>query len=163
MTNYAPYQPTQLPSAPQPQPPRRPRRWPWIGGGILAVIAAAAVGNATANERTGAVKTIVVTHTVTVTASPVTSVITQVVTVTPPPPPGPATTIQNNGVYVVGSDMAAGTWHTTGGAQCYYAKLASTNTSDIQDNNNITGTATVTIGSSTKAFEIDGGCTWTKE
>lgn len=66
-------------------------------------------------------------------------------------------------MYVVGTDMAAGTWHTTGGAECYYAKLASTNTEDIQDNNNISGPATVTIGSSTKAFQISGGCTWTRE
>ncbi len=44
------------------------------------------------------------------------------------------------GVYGVGSDIKAGTWHTPGdggsGDQCYYAVLNSTNTSDIANNNN---------------------------
>jgi hypothetical protein len=90
--------------------------------------------------------------------------VTKVVTVTPKPtvPPGPPTSINADGVYVVGADMAKGTWHTTGGAECYYARLASTDTGNILDNNNINGPATVTIGSSTKAFEISGGCTWDK-
>lgn len=114
-----------------------------------------------------ATKTIVVTatpKTVTVQASPVTKVVTSVVTVSPTTTaqPGPATTIDADGVYVVGQDITAGTWHTAGGSQCYFARLGSTDTSDILDNNNFSGPETVTLGESTKAFEINGGCSWSR-
>jgi hypothetical protein len=72
-----------------------------------------------------------------------------------------ANTISQDGVYVVGRDIKGGTWHTTGGGQCYYAKLGSTDTSNIIDNNNITGPATVDLGGA-YAFDISGGCTWVK-
>ena len=73
-----------------------------------------------------------------------------------------ASQISADGVYVVGSDIKAGTWHTPGdggsGDQCYYAVLNSTNTSDIADNNNFDGPETVTLSGG--AFEINGPCTW---
>lgn len=52
-----------------------------------------------------------------------------------------ASAISADGVYVVGHDIKSGVWHTSGdGGQgddaCYYATLSSTNTSDIDDNNN---------------------------
>ena len=68
-------------------------------------------------------------------------------------------------MYVVGQDIKAGTWHTPGNGssdpmnQCYYARLNSTTTSDIADNNNFNGPDTVNL-SGTYAFEINGGCTW---
>jgi TolA-binding protein len=74
-----------------------------------------------------------------------------------------ANQISEDGVYVVGSDIKAGTWHTqgdngVGGDACYYATLNSTNTSDISDNNNFDGPETVTLSGG--AFEISGPCTW---
>jgi TolA-binding protein len=74
-----------------------------------------------------------------------------------------ANQISQDGVYVVGSDIKAGTWHTpgdngVGGDACYYAALNSTNTSDISDNNNFDGPETVTVSGG--AFEISGPCTW---
>lgn len=69
--------------------------------------------------------------------------------------------ISQDGVYVIGRDMKGGTWHTSGGSQCYYALLGSTDTSNIIDNNNISGPATVDLGGA-YAFEISGGCTWVK-
>jgi hypothetical protein len=69
--------------------------------------------------------------------------------------------ISQDGVYVIGRDMKGGTWHTSGGSQCYYALLGSTDTSNIIDNNNITGPATVSLGGA-YAFDISGGCTWVK-
>jgi uncharacterized protein HemX len=73
--------------------------------------------------------------------------------------------ISADGVYVVGSDIASGTYHTAGdggsGNQCYYATLASTNTSDIIDNNNFDGPETVDV-SGAHAFQISGPCTWVK-
>lgn len=69
--------------------------------------------------------------------------------------------ISADGVYVVGKDIKAGTWHTTGGNQCYYATLNSTNTSDISDNNNFNGPETVSVGGA-YAFQISGGCSWVR-
>jgi len=73
-----------------------------------------------------------------------------------------ASTISADGVYIVGKDIPAGTYHTTGGGQCYYATLGSTDTSNILDNNNFNGPETVDV-SGAYAFQISGGCTWTKE
>lgn len=77
-----------------------------------------------------------------------------------------ASTISQDGVYVVGQDIPAGTYHTSGNGggqldQCYYATLSSTNTSNIIDNNNFNGPETVNL-SGAYAFQISGGCTWTK-
>lgn len=75
-------------------------------------------------------------------------------------------TISEDGVYVVGRDIPAGTYHTSGNNggfndQCYYATLGSTNTSNILDNNNFNGPETVDL-SGVYAFQITGGCTWRK-
>jgi hypothetical protein len=70
-------------------------------------------------------------------------------------------TIGADGVYVIGKDIASGTYHTTGGNQCYYATLGSTDTSNILDNNIINGPATVDV-SGAYALDISGGCTWVK-
>jgi hypothetical protein len=72
-----------------------------------------------------------------------------------------ASTISADGVYVVGKDIPAGAYHTTGGSQCYYATLGSTDTSNILDNNNFNGSETVDV-SGAYAFQINGGCTWTR-
>jgi len=71
-------------------------------------------------------------------------------------------TISADGVYVVGHDIASGTWHTSGGSQCYFATLGSTDTSNIMDNNNFNGPETVNV-SGAYAFQISGGCTWVLE
>jgi hypothetical protein len=70
-------------------------------------------------------------------------------------------TISADGVYVIGKDIASGTYHTAGGNQCYYATLGSTDTSNILDNNIINGPATVDV-SGAYALDISGGCTWVK-
>jgi hypothetical protein len=75
---------------------------------------------------------------------------------------GEATQISEDGVYVIGQDIPGETWHTSGGTQCYEATLASTDMSNITDNNNFSGPDTVDL-SGAKAFDISGGCTWTHE
>ena len=75
---------------------------------------------------------------------------------------GQATQISADGVYVVGTDIAGGTWHTSGGQQCYEATLGSTDTSNIINNNNYNGPDTVSLAGA-KAFDISGGCTWRRE
>jgi hypothetical protein len=76
-----------------------------------------------------------------------------------------ASSISSDGVYVVGSDIKPGTWHTKGdggsGDQCYYATLGSTNISDILDNNNFDGPETVDV-TGAHAFQISGPCTWVR-
>jgi len=73
-----------------------------------------------------------------------------------------ASSISASGVYVVGSDIQPGVYHTNGGADCYFATLSSTNTFDIIDNNNFDGPETVDV-SGAHALDIDGGCTWVRE
>lgn len=80
-----------------------------------------------------------------------------------------ASTISADGVYVVGKDIPAGVYHTSGapgggspGGQCYFATLGSTDTSNILDNNNFNGPETVDV-SGAYAFQISGGCTWRRE
>jgi hypothetical protein len=75
-----------------------------------------------------------------------------------------ANQINASGVYVVGTNIKAGTWYTSGdngvgGDACYFATLNSDNTSDISDNNNFDGSETVNL-SGVYAFQISGPCTW---
>jgi hypothetical protein len=70
-------------------------------------------------------------------------------------------TISADGVYVIGKDIASGVYHTSGGSQCYYATLGSTDTNNILNNNIINGPATVDV-SGAYALDISGGCTWVK-
>ena len=77
-----------------------------------------------------------------------------------------ASQISGDGVYVVGTDIKAGVYHTngsgnTGANDCYFATLNSTDTSNIADNNNFDGPETVDV-SSAYAFETSGPCTWVK-
>jgi hypothetical protein len=79
-----------------------------------------------------------------------------------------ASTISQDGVYVVGKDIPAGVYHTSGagansqpGGACYFATLNSTNTEDISDNNNFNGPETVDV-TGAYAFQISGGCIWHK-
>lgn len=83
-------------------------------------------------------------------------------------PPGGASTITQDGTYVVGQDIAAGTWHTDGQGSlgsCYWEKDKDLNGdfNSIIANDNVSGPTTLTIAKSTVAFKVDGGCTWTKE
>jgi hypothetical protein len=78
---------------------------------------------------------------------------------------GPGTTMSADGVYVVGTDIRHGVYHTTGavggsGGDCYVALLSSTNTNSIIDNNNVTGPDTITVGPGVRAVEVTGCNTW---
>jgi hypothetical protein len=76
---------------------------------------------------------------------------------------GEATQNSADGVYVVGQDIPGGTWHTSGGAQCYEATLSGLDPiNDIISNDNFTGPDTVDLDG-VKAFDITGGCIWQQE
>lgn len=98
------------------------------------------------------------TVTVTSTLPPVTQ--TQTVTYTPPPPPGPKTTITADGTYQVGVDILPGTYRSTGGGDCYWARLRTLATNDIIDNDNASGPAVVAILPSDAAFLTKRCGTW---
>jgi hypothetical protein len=117
---------------------------------VLAFLLGGCGGASTPQART-------VTQTQTQTVQPT---VTETVTYTPPPPAGPKTTIDSDGTYVVGTDIVAGTYHTAGGDNCYWARLSSLNTSDIIDNNGSSGPQTVQIESSDKAFLTEHCAVW---
>lgn len=130
---------------------------------LLGVLLLAGCGAATPALGAPA-STITVYETVTPTPTPTTAPpATSTSTAATTTQSGPATTINADGVYVLGKDIDAGTWSTTGGADCYYAFLSSTDTTDIINSNNISGADTVTLASPTVAFEISGGCVWSKD
>ena len=123
-----------------------------VFGGLAVAAVLGIIGCSSTTTKTVPGPTVTVTETipgptVTVTVTPTTNA------------QGLATLISQDGVYVVGTDIPGGAWHTSGGSQCYEATLNSTNTSDIIDNNNFTGPDTVSL-SGAKAFQIGGGCTW---
>jgi hypothetical protein len=102
-------------------------------------------------------KTVNITTTVKPTQVIATKTVTVRVTYTPPP-----LNQVTDGTYVVGKEVPPGIYKTAGGDGCYWARLSSFTTSDIVDNGNITGPTTIQIAPTDKAFEISGGCTWSR-
>lgn len=75
-------------------------------------------------------------------------------------------TIPGDGLFEVGKDIKPGTYHTagpssTGSGDCYWARLASNDTTNIIDNGNEAGPATVVIQNNDAFFETSGCQSWT--
>lgn len=68
-------------------------------------------------------------------------------------------TLTGDGVYEVGVDIKPGRYKTAGAPGCYYAVLNSSDTTDIADNNNIDGPATVTVRQG-QYLELSGCDDW---
>lgn len=168
-----PSYPPQHPRGQGPQPPHAGRRHDWraqaswpsrhkVLSGIIAVATlfiagsiGAAAGKGSASSGGAAPAATVTVTQVQQDAAPAATV---TVSVTPTTnAQGEATQISADGVYVLGQDIPGGSWHTSGGSQCYEATLASTDTSNIIHNNNFTGPDTVSLDGA-KAFDISGGC-----
>ncbi len=98
--------------------------------------------------------------TVTSTVPAVTKTVTA--TFTPPPPPGPKTTIEANGTFIVGSDIAPGTYRSAGKYGCYWARLRSFDTGDVIDNNVNDGPQVVQILPTDRAFLTRNCAEWQK-
>lgn len=79
------------------------------------------------------------------------------------PPAGPRTSF-GDGTYIVGTDIAPGTYRAPGGDTCYWERESSLSGSsdDIIANNLSPGQQTVTIAASDKGFKTQGCGTWTK-
>jgi hypothetical protein len=79
-------------------------------------------------------------------------------TTTSPPVTKPDIEVFTDGLYEVGAEIKPGTYKTPGGADCYYARLSSDDTSDIIANNSSTGPQTVRVRPTDKFVEFSGGC-----
>ncbi|HLH73918.1 MAG TPA: hypothetical protein VKX96_11600 [Chloroflexota bacterium] len=77
--------------------------------------------------------------------------------------PSPTSSFKD-GVYIVGVDIAPGTWRSQGATACYWERRATFSglTGDIIANDNTTSAAVVTISSTDKGFKSDGCGSWTK-
>lgn len=71
-------------------------------------------------------------------------------------------TIPGTGTFLVGPDVDPGTYRAAARSGCYWARLASLDTSDIIDNANADGPVVVELLSSDKAFETNGCATFRK-
>ena len=168
-------------AAGSPRPPRR--RWflrPWFVG-LLGFILGALIIGGTARSTKTVVKT-VPGPTVTKNVPGPTGVqkvpgptVTKKVPVPGPtvtkqvPAPAPAQPASfSDGTYVIGTDIQPGVYKTSGPdstnivGSCYWARLASLDTSNINHNNNISGPTTIQLQSGDKALELSGGCNWHK-
>lgn len=73
-----------------------------------------------------------------------------------------ANTIPGDGLFAVGKEVAPGLYHADASTGCYWSRLASFDTSNINDNGNVDGPVTVQILPTDKAFETDGCADWHK-
>lgn len=73
--------------------------------------------------------------------------------------------LEIDGTYIVNTDLTPGTWRSSGGDYCYWARLSGfggTLNSIIANDNVFGGHAIVTIRSTDKGFETTGCGTWTR-
>lgn len=164
-------------TTPDPSPVRQPwwRRWVWPTATLVALLVGIGIGAAgSSNSETSNASAPAPSPaaTVTVTAQPspaptVTVTATATVTAKPAPPPGPQTTGLAAGTYVVGSDIAPGTYKTEGpdGSNlvgCYWARLSALTGDAIIANNISKGADVVQILPGDKGFETSGCKPWSK-
>jgi hypothetical protein len=83
----------------------------------------------------------------------------------PAPPPQPKTTIDHDGLFVVGTDIVPGTYSSAGPVgtgTCYWKRLSSLNGKDIIDNALSSKPQVVEIEPTDTAFKTDGCQPWQK-
>ncbi|WP_240957761.1 hypothetical protein [Streptomyces chilikensis] len=181
MPPTAPYLPPTGPGQP-PLPGGKPSRGKkWLTHGATAFLAfligvgmGGSDGESSSKANAGSAKP---APRVTVTADPEPEpavTVTETATVKPKPPkpskkPGPPTTVEGDGQYLVGEDMKAGTYKTAGPDRsgfvdnCYWArhKDASGEFGSIIANQNLQGQGRVTLNKG-EYFETNGCQKWTR-
>ncbi|MEV6050837.1 hypothetical protein [Streptomyces sp. NPDC052107] len=153
------------PTGPGGQPGRDSRRWLKYGAvGLVALFIGVGIGNSgsaadtgkkTADAKAAPRPTVTVTETAEAAAPEAAPTVTRTVTAKPKKPrktkaPGPETSFSGEGEYLVGEDIAAGTYKTAGpdgGFGCYWerAKDASGEFGSIIANDNLEGPGRVTL------------------
>jgi hypothetical protein len=175
-----PYQPQpgQQPAAPaKAKKAKSPRKWPWILGIFVAFGIGAAVGSGggstpttTAAPAAGAPHAATVTQTVTAAApapAPAAAAPANPAPAAPAADSGPKTSF-GDGAYLVGTDIAAGSYKTSGPRagsvipNCYFsrAKDDTGSLSSIEQNDNTAGSARVTVKKG--EYLTVAGCDWAK-
>ncbi|UGQ13745.1 hypothetical protein LO772_09175 [Yinghuangia sp. ASG 101] len=87
---------------------------------------------------------------------------------TPPAPAptsaGPKTSFDGDGTYLVGTDIAPGTYRSDGGSLCYWERRSDTSGefAGLITNDVAQGPTVVTIAKTDKAFKTQGCADWTK-
>ena len=76
-------------------------------------------------------------------------------------PAGPSGSIPEDGTFLVGSDVKAGTYKAPGGNLCYWARLKDASGQGIIINGLGAGQQLVSVKSSDKAFQTHGCGPWT--
>jgi len=153
--------PWQQPPPPPAPTPKRPRRWPWILGIVAAFMLGLFIGIGTSGSPTpsssnpgGTVAPVPSSG----SGSPVTQA--------PPPTETKAApkTEFGDGTYLVGTDIAAGSYKTSGpragSTICYWARLKDDSGSNIIANNAGQGAARLTVKAG-EYLQITG-CDWTR-
>jgi hypothetical protein len=82
---------------------------------------------------------------------------------TPPPAPAPKTTIDHDGVFKVGADLAAGTYSSAGpiaGKTCYWKRVGGPSGNETVDNAISKKPQVVQIDPGDKVFKTDGCQPW---
>jgi hypothetical protein len=163
------------PQYPYPQPPpKKSRRWlPWVvaaGTFLLGlVIGSAGSSNSGSPSASADAPQPTVTKTVpgpagaTVAGPTVTQTVPGPVKTVTAPPPGPKAAISEDGVFLVGVDIKPGTYRNGNEADCYWARLKSTNGDlDAIIANGNGGNQVITVKKTDKAFETRMCGAWTK-
>lgn len=154
----------------QPPQPQKRRRWvPFVAYPAVFLVGAvigAAGGSGADTPAVSSQPTATVTApgpTVTETMNVPRAAPTVTVTAKPAAPPEAATTMEEDGTYLVGTDVKPGTYRSSGGGTCYWARLRDLN-GDIDSiiANNIGSNPVVTIKKSDKAFETSRCGEWTR-
>lgn len=159
------------PTAAKPESKQK-RRWPYVAAVPLALFLGIGMGAASGEDAATATTAAEPAPTVTVTAAaeplPAETVEVKVpgptVTVTAKPA-GPSGSIPGDGVFLVGSDIKAGTYRAANeSGDCYWERLSGTSGDfdDILANDNASGPALVTIRSSDEAFSSARCGEWTR-
>jgi hypothetical protein len=160
-------QPHAYPAPPPPTP--APKRAWWRRARVLAPVAflagiaigaggkgtpATDAGPATTGSAVTATETKTATKTATAAAKPAPK----------PVPAAAAASMPDDGTYLVGPDIAPGTYRAPGGDACYWARLKDTDgdLSSVLANGLGGGRKVVTIARTDKAFETRGCGAWTR-
>ena len=154
-----------LPAAPQPPPGRPSSSKAWVIAGGVALFVVIGIHNSGSNTTAPAASVPALQQSA---SGPTLEQQSASVPEAPPAPTGPVTSF-GDGTYVVGTDVVAGTYHTTGPASdgsgsCYWEREKDTsgNFDSIIANDLGHGPTTVTISSSDGAFKTSGCNTWNK-
>lgn len=142
------------------------RKWPFIAVGGGALLIGIVIGGAAQPQQppvSGTARSTVTAEPSTNTETETQTVtVTETATATSSSGTGSSGGGITDGTYVVGTDIKPGTYHSTGGGECYWARLRSDNETDIIDNHLGAGPTTVTIKRTDHSFETRGCDPWVR-